>query len=79
MERVEVTERKTIQEEREKGGGEAVGKDCSIVRAVHLVIVCINMLLYGDHTDLNTSITVVGGDNPILGTQSRWSHWTSTS
>ena len=31
MERVEVTERKTIQEEREKGGGEAVGKDCSVV------------------------------------------------
>ena len=67
MERVEVTERKTIQEEREKGGGEAVGKDCSIVRAVHLVMVCINMFLYGDHTDLNTSITVVGRDNPILG------------
>ena len=67
MERVKVTERKTIQEEREKGGGEAVCKDCSIVRAVNLVILCINMFLYFNHTDLNTSITVVRRDNPILG------------
>ena len=67
MERVKVTERKTIQEEREKGGGEAVCKDCSIVRAVNLVILCINMFLYFNHTDLNTSITMVRRDNPILG------------
>jgi len=48
---VEVAERKTIQEEWEQGGGEAVGKHCRTVRAV----------------DLYSLITVVGGYNPILG------------
>ena len=33
---VEVAERKTIQEEWEQGGGEAVGKHCRTVRAVDL-------------------------------------------
>ena len=56
-ERVEVTERRSIQEERAR-----------VERKQYcLSSLCINMFLYCDHTDNPTSITVVRRDNPILG------------